>query len=663
MGFKPKILGSVNKVGRAFKNAFQATTTRLPFFTPISFGYTTQQAWQNAVARGAKFTPWDAFKGAWRGSVEGLADEIGQQWAHSIATNTGLVSRLPREFAERMTAKMKKVVENSLLNGIQRQQGATGSSIATSEFSPDVVDIMKMVAPAYRDGFSGISSAWRMYNIINKAIHEGAANGGMLRQLKSIEAPTGQQFRSAGRTGKTLAGDVRRQGRSDAATAFNSWVPFSGAMIQSWNSIGSALRVAIKNNPTRAFASLSLPMIPAIMEAANNSLLGEEYSNYYWNKLTTEQRNNNIHLFIPGRAPEDGIVIPVSPEWTLVRGMGIEMVNAMTGASRNEHMPKGQRLPSGNAEENGAHFMAGLVRVFDIPVPPAIQAVFAAAGYNLRLGPQYHNGNVQLLPLTVRELTQGERVSGDRGRSRYVEPAVDTEVEGVFRATLGAVGSAFLSITEVFNQGQSEDFQTGIDMGIDQLVNSVRQQTKYLQPIWAGDVFKTNSNDEIADSNRAKQNGIKVLEDQFNILQTNGKVFSVDNPVPFAGNSVRPTDDPVVSLASQFLPAIKDGLSQYKQWNSIQRKLIQDLRSSTRDSKGNALSLKQRNELLQKHEITIRSLNAKQNMMLQHYEDAISDHVNKQLGLQGNKAIEFSFNNFKARPNLGTGLILKAPRK
>jgi len=665
MQFKPQVLGNINKVGRAFKMVFQGTTTRLPFFTPISFAYTTQQAWSNAVARGAKFTPIDAFKGAWRGIADGISEEIAIQIGHSLRMETGLASKFPA-IAKALERRMKTVVENSLLNDIQRTQGTLGSSIAVSEFNPQHLDMIKLIAPTYRDGFAGISSLWRMYNIINKAVHEGPAAGAMLRQLDDISNPympplTGKQLRAAGRSSKTLTGDVRRMGSSDLAVTFNAWVPFSGAMIQSWNSIGSALKHALKNNPARAMAAISLPMIPAVMEAVNNSLLGEEYNNYYWNVLTTEQRNNNIVWMLPGFPPEKAIMIPISPEWTLPRGIAIEMVDAMTGASQNMHMPQGERGPAGNAKENGAHFMAGLVRVFDIPVPPLIQALFAQAGFNLRMGPQYHNGEVQW-PISVRELTQGERVSGDRGRSRYVDPAVDTEVEGVFRSLAGAVGATFLAVTEAFRQGSSVDIKTGLDMGLDTLMLSAQGQTKYLNPLWQRSPFHPSSFDEIADSNRIKQSGIDRLSDLVNILETQGTVFSLEDPVPFEGSSLNPTDDPVVKIAAKSLGAVKQGVAIHKKHISIQRKIIQELQSSA-TYEGRKVSVGERKDLLDKHELTIRGMQAKQNMMLQYYEDLITDMVNQELGLKKKHAIEFIFEDFKPLPNLGEGLIVKAPRR
>jgi hypothetical protein len=661
MQFKPRVLGNINKIGRNFKKVFQGTTTRLPFFTPISFGYTTQQAWQNAVASGAKFTPADAFRGAWRGMADGLADEVSQQWAHSMRTETGIISMLPRQFVENMTARMKKVVENSLLNGIQRQQGSFGSSVAGSEFNPDVLDLMKQIVPTYRDGFSGLSSAWRMYNIINRSVHEGAAAGAMLKALKGVDNPSASTLRTAGREAKTLVGDVRRMGSSDVAVTFGAWVPFSGAMIQSWNSIGHALRIGFRENPTRAIAAISIPVIPAIMEAVNNSLLGEEYSNYYWNVLSVEQRNNNIVLMFPWLPPEKAWMIPVSPENTLMRAMGIEMVDALTGASRQEHMPRSERGPTGMTQNNGAHIMAALVRIFDIPVPPAIQAMFALAGYNLRLGPQFHNNSVQM-PFNIRDLNKGEQVSGNRGRSRYVDAAFDTEAEGAVRALLGAVGATVLGVTEAFRQGTSVDLETGVDFAMDAALQGVQSQTKYAGSLFQNTPFHPTSFDHIADSNRQKQSGIDGLNQQLKLLLTGGKVHSLDTPLPFSGSSLSPSDDPILKIVAPSIPEVIRNVELYKTYISSLRLDQQDLRSSaTMD--GKVTDVFARRKRIDEHELTIKSLQAKQNFMLQIFEDKLSETINERLGLVGDEEITFTFDDYIPRPNLGEGLISKAPRK
>jgi len=492
-----------------------------------------------------------------------------------------------------------------------------------------------------------------MYNIANRALHEGAAAGAMLRQLRDVPNPTALQMRAAGRSAKTLVGDVSRVGSSTAAETFNAWVPFSGAMIQSWNSIGSAMTHAVRNNPTRAMAAISLPMIPAIMEAVNNSMLGPEHSDWYWNTLTDEQRNNNMIFGIPGLPPERSILIPVSPEWTLARSMAIEMVDAVTHASVNAHYP-GEKTG-----ENGAHIMAAFVRVFDVPVPPLIQALFANAGYNLRVGPQHHNGQVQW-PISIRKLTQGEQISGDRGRSRYVDAAIDSEVEGIFRALVGTVGSTFIGVTEAFRQGSSESLVVGKDMALDQLMIDIKKQTRYFQPLYSGSpTLRPNSFNEVADSNRVKKDGMKRLGEAFEVLQTDGRVISMDFPLAFEGNSVQPSDDPIVKIAGQSLEAANFHTKEFSKAINAQRDLIQDLRSSTRIN-GELVSIPQRDKRIDEHEMIIKGLEAKQNVGLQFIEDAISDSIVQALNI---KEYEFSFDDYYARPNLGEGLIVKAPLK
>ena len=131
-----------------------------------------------------------------------------------------------------------------------------------------------------------------------------------------------QLIRDAVDYSKTIAGDMRRVGASGLARVFDATFPFSAATLQSWNSIGRA----IKYNPVRFTAGAAAIIgVPTMSELAYNASLsaafgtfkdagGKEwtYDDYYWNGFTTQQRNDNFIYFVPGRDPWDAVLVPVT---------------------------------------------------------------------------------------------------------------------------------------------------------------------------------------------------------------------------------------------------------------------------------------------------------------------------------------------------------------
>ena len=651
----PRTLGIVNQVGRVFKNVFQGGTTRIPFFAPKAFLYATEQVWQNAIARGEKFTPKDAFRGFWEIASTNMAEELSQRLTHSIETNTGLFRHIPNQAAFQRSLKRK--IETSYLTAVQREAGTLSSSIFTNEQNPSILDVMKAVAPAYKDDFSSLGLAWRSYNHILKAAYEGPAFGAMIRKLGSradLANKTGGEIRAAATLGKDLAGDVRRRGSSFASETFHSWVPFSGAMVQSWNSIGGGLNASIKKgNYARAMTSLSIPVMGGVIAATMNSMMGEEYNDYYWNELTTEQRNNNYIFFIPGLPPEQFFSIPVSPEWTLGHAISIEMFDLFTGASTGAHYD--ENIP------NGAHVLAAITRIFDIPVPPAMQAFFATTGKNgntLRIGPQFQPGATSIFG-DVRPLGGGERISGDRGRSRYVDPAIETSTEAFLSAILGAVGGGYSYVHNAFSTGNRESFAKGLEFGGAQLLREMEKQSSYLSPVIAN-IFNPSQFDEVSDIVRAKVDGIGKLKEQRVRIEAGEGTLSLDNPTQIPGNALAfgETRDPVIRIASEYIEDFNLILSQHQDEIKFRRDNIAALRGST-EWLDESLTIKSKNEHIREETRAIKLQNAKTLIWLQDVEDTINERLRRVLG----RDVGFTFDDFTVRDKVSQRQSFPAPQR
>ena len=686
----PRQLGILNKIGRAFKNLFQGGTTRLPMFLPKSWMYSTQQTWSNAIAQGFSYTPWDAFKGTWELAAVSLADEASSHIMRSLARNSGIFAALPREMVKNWERAWAAKAKKSLMQRFQQEGGSLTSSAAVSDAAPNVMDLMNNVVPhMYKDNWLGIRQAARYYDRLNRAIHEGPAYAAKAKYINKLGDPTNispADFRAAERFGKSLSGDVRRVGSAPAALAIQSWVPFSGAMIQSWNSIGTSLNIARKEgNYFKMAAAVSLPAIPAMSEALMFSLLGKEFLEWYWNGISTEDRNNNWWIPIDPTDPSKSLAIPVSPEWTLPKAMAIEGIDLLTGISKglpHEQFGKGESSVLG---ENGWHFLAALVRVLDIPVPPAIKAMLAFNGINLRIGPQITDDGGLTGPVTVSPLTSGEKISNNRGSSRYTDPILESEGEAAIQAILGGIGTMLMGVSQAFVIGTSDDktgnpIANGLSRAAETSKDEILKQAKYLNsPLFAKSLFTKSGNDELSDSARVKLEGVKTLSNMMSLAQNPGLNSS---GAPLQGTPPPLTQDPVMHIAMMVLETYKESFTHHRSVINDIRKNNDSLRSTAtmKDENGEyqQYSVAQVKEKTQENNNLIRAWNSMIILVARTMEQEVNSIIETPVSDPKNELPEqykpfalgrngdFKLNKIKPRGNLNLarglkGLVSTAP--
>ena len=666
-----KTLGIINKIARYTKNMFQFGTTRLPTFLPKSWGYATQNVWQNSVAKGFNYTPWDAFKGTWELVSTSLADEMASHMARSLARDSGFFSKLPRNVVDAWQQTLSAKVKRSLLRGMQQQGGGNTASMAASEVMPNIKDIMADVVPnLYKNDWLGTRQFFRYYDRLARAVQEGptyAAKAKYIRNGKPTNISAADHNASAHLFGVQLGGNVRDVGSSQLATNFQSWVPFSGAMIQSWNSIGMGLKAAYKKgNYFRMAGSVSLPMIPAISEALLFSFLGKEFLDWYWNDANTHNRTTNW-LIPAGERPEDSIAIAMSPEWALSKGISVEFIDSILQLSTK--MPYDKTIGGGGEsaglDENGWNAIAGFVTFTDIPVPPLVKASFALNGYNLRIGPQPSDeGGIGSWFGGITPLGTGEKLSANKGSSKYVDPVAETEAAAVIQALGGSLGKLFMDIAQAFVIGTTDDSSgskllSGLDRAADQAKDSIGSMAKYTNGLWDRSLLKRNSNDELADTARVKTNGIKSLANMLKIAKSPG-INSDGTRLP--GNAQRMVDDPAINIAMLHVGKWKPSIDHHQSKINNLRSQNDSLRSSSRAIPGGpSLSLDEVNQQIEDNHARIRSWNAKIILASRSMEDGINEAILKQLGREGN----FTLNNVTPRSSLsrGTGLagVISAP--
>ena len=629
---EPKMLSALNEVGRTFKNVFHATTVRLPMFVPISSAYQVQQTTLNALAHGVKFNPFiDPLRGMKEAFSTRFAIEMSNQIAYSLETNTGMFKAVPG-LAKTLQARMQKVIKDSVFLQLQRESGGFSTGLGGHETYSTARDVMKLAAPGYGSNYSSLGSAWRIYNYLADSMRESAAVGLGMRMIKDRNPTTAGQMRMIGQDVRDIAGDIRRVGSSKAAETFQSWVPFSGPMLDAWNTIG----IAAKKNPGRFAMSVGASIVtPTVVEMAYNNTLGPEYRDYYWNKMTTEQRNNNLVIMIPGMPPENAVLFPITPEWSLARAITIEFMDAIGGYSNTGG--------AGLTGENGRHVQAAIERMFDLPPPPPVQALAASQGQVLRTGPKFDElGNPSMLPFQMHDMGRGEQISGARGRTRYVNGVIDTETEGAFKALAGGVASIYYGIAESVNQGQKESRETAFDFGLEQLGTEVAKQAKYVNPLFPS--LRPNANDEIADSVRVKKDGLTRMNDELNVMLTKGQVHSMDTPHPFLGNSLNPSQDPIMMDAANYVLATRFQSNLYDTEVATLRKDMTDVSASSR-YKGRVISRKERDQLVDSFQMQIKAKRAEQLALLEKAEQSLSDDLSEKYG----REIEINFATYKPR--------------
>ena len=654
----PRQLNWFNKLGRAAKNLLQFNTTKLPMFLPTSWAYSTGSLWQNRMAKEGvyEFSPRDAFKATWRLTWDTIADEMSAHILAGLATNTGLFSKIPRNTAEAMQRRLAKAVRNSVYHGIELNTGQLSSSMFAKENVPKTVDILKQVAPHWqKESISGLSQAFRYYDRIVRALAEGPGYAATLKHLgddPSWKIPSAlkdpplpsdpkyysrKQLREGSFAGKDIIGDVRRKG--SGAEFFNSWVPWSGAMLQAWYSMGGAIYHGLKRGHTvPVMAAISVPAIPAFAEAIHISLLGEEYRKWYWN-LSVTQRNNNMIMALPGVPPERSALIPISPEWSLIKGFGIEFADALF------YLSSGGTLGS-QKWDNGSHLLAGVARVLNIPMNPHWQATFAATGNRLSVGPEWRDGDILPSLYSIRPFGRGENISGNRGRSRFIDPALEKEIDGVMTSYLGGAAQLMMSIWHNMRVGSKGDepISGAIEGAWYGFKTEVARQARYSNPAVPGGILRVSPYDQVSDKVISKKEGLKVLLDSISAAKSPQTVSSTNlrelpTPKPL-------TTDPIMLKAMEVYESndlYKSSIKKYNDEIAGSRAVIDNLRNHhaivNTDGQHIPIPPKQLHNIIDSESLKMKGLYNLQLEVLNTLEDDISEAASKQLG----RDVDFTF--------------------
>jgi len=629
-----------------YKRLFTASTVgKYSVFAPIANIFAQQQIALTTFAREGFVAGWKTFPQSIKGTYDVLmtngAKEVADFLAQRLATNTG-IGRIAPELMADWQQRLAKRYTNSLVTKFRGETGRIGGSIGAETFTGSLNEFKAGVGNNFSDTFGAdqMGLVIRMWKGWNNAMHEGPAFGAMQKRLGEIiiesggKTPTPRQFRDSADWAKTVAGDMRRIGASEMAKRFNAAVPFSAAMVQSWNALGTAAKHDFGKFMAGAATLIGLPTVTEMLHAEVLGMTGETwkddkgkewtYNDYYWNGYTTQQRADNFIYMIPGKPPWEAIIMPVSPEWGLFRGAVMDGLDMVLGLSEVGNIAQADR---GNDKVSRDQFKSAFIRAADIPVPPPVAAAFAAIGVDLRFGFQIdktldnpEDPGTKLSFWRGTPLGQGERVSRRGVTSKFVGGHLNTQAVAVLNEIFGSGGALYVKVHEAFNSGMNlgEDPSVGkaFSMSVEAFGQGLLTSLRWTQPLF-GKTLRPTANDEIAKELFLRRKNLDVLiADGANYF---GGGLKSKSGRPNVGDSVVLKGDPIHKKLVADANNVKKHISNLDKTISDLRRRISIIGSST-----NFPSLRARDDRIDAITLEIQAHKAKQMGQLSNYEARVS---------------------------------------
>ena len=679
LSLTPQLGGTLHFMNH-WKNVFtQLTTGKYSLFAPMSALYSAGQIALTTSSRAKKGTGVaDAFysigrsaKGINQFAIEQGSLVISNYLATSIAKGTA-IGRLAPQFSAKWAEKLRDRYESSILALVRGQTGRTATGIGSEV--PTVNKLLddyglEMMNFYGKDGLIALKNVWTTFVT---AANEGPAYGAMLKELGKLgRVPNVKEVRKAVELSKDLAGDMTRKGASGAARAFDASIPFSAAMIQSWNAIGTAAKNDWKRFSAGAAALIGAPTMAELGMVHSLSATGQTYrdaegrewtyADYYWNGLTTDQRNNNLITMLPGKPPWEAILIPIAPEWSLFKAVSIESADALFGLSDIGDIGR----TSKNANQTGRdHFIGALVRVLGLPLPPLADGILSSMGLDVRAGFNVGDLPTKEAPgqtvnfLQNYKVGMGERITSGGGRTKAVNGILDQNTAATIQAIFGAAGSMYVSFVESAGGAMKAEDGTlakGISAGLESLTTNSLRSARYLQPL-LGKAISPTSSGEIQRALYTKRQSMLSLNKDFDVLMTRGLVHIDGRPVD--GNSIIPTQDPIRQDLAAASKTVTGHINEEDERIAYQRKRLSTLENATDQG-----TYRQKRDKIDAIKLEIQTLKASQLAKIHQYEDHWSARLSEKYGR--NIRIDLSGGYGKtiaARPNLEGSKMREFPK-
>lgn len=268
---------------------------------------------------------------------------------------------------------------------------------------------------------------------LRKLLDESASSSGnlSLTGLGSRSKPVTQKPITKGDKVKDAAGT------NQTFAAVNEWMsnalPYFNVQKQSLTHIGKAFY----QNPAHVTAGVVTAIgLPVMMMHLMMQGQGQEYSDYYWNKIPAWKRSMHMYFPIPGKPPEEGMLVPVPHELSLMKALIEGGLDQAFGFANG-------RI----ASDEMADIKAALNNYFSVFVPPALSGGAALMGKQVSAGIGFGGS-----PVDVRDI-QTETLSGD-SQGRNVSSVLSANTEAFIQGLFGVTGAQFI---EALNAGFAEE--------------------------------------------------------------------------------------------------------------------------------------------------------------------------------------------------------------
>jgi hypothetical protein len=667
MEFDSQLATRMSRLNNTFKKLFtQFTTGKYSPFAPISALYNNQMGSFNAMLRaegGLKnasaeaIAVWrDGIKGTWDIFSTKVADDYAQILAENMHNNSALYNMAP-ELITKIQTRLAKKARESMLAPIQRETGRFASSLNASEFSQGLTDALDKSAFHISKKFGGnaLPQFVRIWDHLNAALHEGTAYAATLRKLGgTVEGKSGNQIRQARQAATDIIGDNRLKGSH--MDWFNAAVPFSGAMLQAWSTLGRAMHKSssrtvngvtkvTKGGMAGTAGTIGLVVgMPTAIEVAYNSLLDPDatfdridprtgakqtwtYASWYWKGLSADQRNNNMVIPIPGMPPWEAALIPMVPELSLAKSMIIDGMEAMFSMAEWGSLdPNDPNATSINQTK------AGFARAFSVPLPPHWKAGLSAMGIDVQAGLELDGLGDDGIPfIKSHSLPTGERVTGSNAQNKYVGSEASIRIKTMVSDLVGAAGTTSMAVYDAFNSGNDlspPKLGERTDLALEQLGKSIVTQARWTNPFY-GKLLRNTPDKDIVERVMSKKNALK---EKAGLLKTTMEQGSRAGNVESLGNTVPVTDDHIAKLEGAQASIILQEMAYYDGEVSKLRRQISTLGTANVDNHGKHISIRERDDRIDTLNLEIDKLKREQLAKLKERETNTEDYIFHQTG-------------------------------
>jgi hypothetical protein len=596
-------------------------------------------------------------------ALQSASRELSMYLAQRLAANNGFLKHTPG--VEALQRLLEKAHKNTISSVISAQTGRTATGPGHRTFDPTLVNASSHYGQEFNSWFPGVNEAMlmgRLWKGFVSAFQEGPAYGLELRlvdrALRNGEKLTPRKYRQIADEAKKLTGDMKKIGSGPEAALVNAALPFSTATLQSFSALGSAF----KANPGRFVAgTIAFVGVPTAAELALNQMISIEaelkgqrfeapggelnhdgtpktysYMEWYWNVFTPLDRISNRIVFRPGMHPNEAHFFPISPEWSVARGLFLDGLTELYGYNRVGFTK--EMAERGDLEWMNLH--TGLARSAGIPNSPIIAAFLSQAGIRTEAGlhPEVstdpENPGRELTFFETMPLPSPDRLT-DLTSSRSPGGDLSVSMSASIQDIGGAIGNTYVAFHEAFNAGLEFDPEhlgfggslgKAMEMGLDAAGESTKRQLKTFNPLFGGGVAHPNANTHpVTEELRGKVRTLQRLKKTAKLMMSGGTMSGAGTE--FEGNTTAPNDDPIWRTVAQFAETMLGGLNIFSSLIQERRENIASIRNAT-----NFPSIQARNDRIDSITQEILAYRHQQLIMAYQFEDKMTELVSSRLG-------------------------------